>query len=247
MTLLITRPSLAMKICAGLSLIILLGLGSWQVDRLFWKQDLIDQRQAQAELPPIAVPTDTVLDPEIDFRAAYADGHYLNDQEKYLMARTQRGNVGFQLITPLEQEDGRIILVNRGWVPSDYRDPATRPDSLIEGSVHVTGVLRLPREKHWAQPENDPLKNQWFYVDVDHMAEDSGAELASAYYLELDDTAVPGGLPIGGQAKVKLPNSHLEYAITWYSLALTLIVMFVLYHRRPNDGKSDDGHSKKSA
>ncbi|NIY75580.1 SURF1 family protein [Thalassospira sp. HF15] len=240
MPLLKTRPSLAMKICAGLSLVILLALGSWQVDRLFWKQNLIESRQAQAEMAPIAVPTDTTLDPDMAFRAAYAEGHYLNDQEKYLMARTRRGNVGFQLITPLEQEDGRIILVNRGWVPQDYRDPETRPDSLIEGQVRVSGVLRLPREKHWAQPENDALKNQWFYVDVNHMAEDSGAELASPYYLELDDTEVPGGLPIGGQAKVELPNNHLEYAITWYSLALTLIVMFVLYHRRPSDETDQD-------
>ncbi len=176
------------------------------------------------------------------FRAAFAEGRYLNDQEKYLMARTRRGNVGFQLITPLEQEDGRIILVNRGWVPTDYRDPKTRPESLIEEPVHVTGVLRLPKTKHWAQPENDALANQWFYVDVDHMAEDSGAELASRYYLELDETEVPGGLPIGGQAKVELPNNHLEYAITWYSLALSLIVIFVFYHRRPVENKEDNSN-----
>ena len=69
------------------------------------------------------------------------------------------------------------------------------------------------------------------------MAEDSGADLASPYYLELDDNPVPGGLPIGGQAKVQLPNNHLQYAITWYSLALSLIVVFVIYHRRPEDDK----------
>ncbi|MBO6887173.1 MAG: SURF1 family protein, partial [Thalassospira sp.] len=69
MPLLKTRPSLAMKISAGLSLIILLGLGSWQVDRLFWKKDLIEMRQAQAQMPPIAVPTDTILDPDMAFRA----------------------------------------------------------------------------------------------------------------------------------------------------------------------------------
>lgn len=243
MPLLKTRPSLAMKISAGLSLAILLALGSWQVDRLFWKKDLIEMRQAQAQMPPIAVPIDTVLDPDMAFRAAYAEGRYLNDQEKYLMARTRRGNVGFQLITPLEQEDGRIIMVNRGWVPQDYRDPETRPESLIEGPVRVTGVLRVPSKKHWAQPENDAIKNQWFYVDVNHMAEDTGADLASSYYLELDDTPVSGGLPIGGQAKVELPNNHLEYAITWYSLALILIVIFVLYHRRPSDDKENDSPS----
>ncbi len=240
MPLLKTRPSLAMKISAGLSLVILLGLGSWQVDRLFWKQNLIESRQEQAHMAPIKVPTDTTLDPAMAFRAAYAEGVYLNDQEKYLMARTRRGNVGFQLITPLEQPDGRIILVNRGWVPQDYREPETRPESLIEGPVRVSGVLRLPKQKHWAQPENDALRNQWFYVDVHHMAEDTGAELASPYYLELDDTPVPGGLPIGGQAKVDLPNNHLEYAITWYSLALTLIVMFILYHRRPPSDQNTD-------
>ncbi|NIZ00279.1 SURF1 family protein [Thalassospira lucentensis] len=237
MPLLTTRPSMAMKICVGLSLIILVGLGSWQVDRLFWKENLIAQRQAQSTLPPIAVPTDRPLDPAMAFRAAYAEGRFLHDQEKYLMARTRRGNVGFQLITPLEQDDGRIILVNRGWVPSDNRDPATRPETLIEEPVRVTGVLRLPKEKHWAQPENDALNNQWFYVDVRHMAEDSGADLASEYYLEVDEDEVSGGLPIGGQAKVELPNNHLQYAITWYSLALSLVVVFVIYHRRPQGDK----------
>ena len=237
MPLLTTRPSMAMKICVGLSLIILVGLGSWQVDRLFWKENLIAQRQAQSTLPPIAVPTDRPLDPAMAFRAAYAEGRFLHDQEKYLMARTRRGNVGFQLITPLEQDDGRIILVNRGWVPSDNRDPATRPETLIEETVRVTGVLRLPKEKHWAQPENDALNNQWFYVDVRHMAEDSGADLASEYYLEVDEDEVSGGLPIGGQAKVELPNNHLQYAITWYSLALSLVVVFIIYHRRPQGDK----------
>ncbi len=239
MPLLTTRPSPAIKICAGLALVILLGLGSWQVDRLFWKQNLIAERQAHASEPPIAVPTDVAPDPAMAFRAAYADGHFLNDQEMYLMARTRRGNIGFHLITPLEQEDGRIILVNRGWVPQDYRDPSTRPDSLIEGNVRVTGVLRLPQTRHWVQPENEPLENQWFFVDVDAMAEDSGADLASRYYLELDETEIPGGLPIGGQAKIDLPNNHLQYAITWYSLALSLIVIFIMYHRRPQKDGAD--------
>ncbi|MCC9620726.1 SURF1 family protein [Thalassospira sp. MA62] len=239
MALLTTRPSLAMKISAGLALIILLGLGTWQVDRLFWKENLISQRQAHATLPPIEVPKDSDPDSELAFHAAYAEGHYLHDEEMYLMARTRRGNVGFHLITPLEQEDGRVILIDRGWVPTENRDPETRPESLVEGNVRVTGVLRLPAQKHWAQPENDALANQWFYMDVDHMAEDAGADLASRYYLERDDTPVPGGLPMGGQAKVDLPNNHLQYAITWYSLALALVVIFVLYHRRPEGPSSD--------
>ncbi|OSQ29450.1 SURF1 family protein [Thalassospira sp. MCCC 1A03138] len=239
MPLLTTRPSPAIKICAGLALVILLGLGSWQVDRLFWKQNLIAERHAQAALPPIEVPLTQDIDPAMAFHSAYAEGRFLNDQEMYLMARTRRGNIGFHLITPLEQEDGRIILVNRGWVPQDNRDPSTRPDSLIEENVRVTGVLRLPQQKHWVQPENEPLENQWFFVDVDAMAEDSGADLASRYYLELDETEIPGGLPIGGQAKIDLPNNHLEYAITWYSLALSLIVIFILYHRRPQQDGAD--------
>ncbi|MDP2698771.1 SURF1 family protein [Thalassospira sp.] len=233
MPLLLQRPTLPMKICAGLALLILLGLGTWQVDRLFWKEAIIAERQAQSGLPPIPVPVDGNPDPALAFHAATATGHFLHDQEMYLMARTQRGNVGFHLITPLEQADGRIILINRGWVPQENRDPATRPESLVEGEVTVSGLLRLSQEKHWAQPENDPLRNQWFFIDVVAMGEDTGADLASLYYLEADATENPGGLPIGGQAKVDLPNSHLEYAITWYSLALALIVVFVFFHRRP--------------
>lgn len=244
MPLLKTRPTVAISISAGLAVMILLALGVWQVERLFWKEALIADREAQARLDPVPIPTDTKADPSMAFRAAYAEGTFLHDQEMYLMARTNQGQVGYQVVTPLEQKDGRIVLVNRGWVPDDKRNPATRAEGQVQGHVRVTGVLRLSQSKHWAQPENDPPKNQWFYMDVPEMGRQTGADLASPYFLEADATPNPGGLPIGGQAKVNLPNNHLQYAITWFSLAGALIVIFIVYHRREEtpetDATSDD-------
>jgi|TARA_R110001583_G_scaffold9281_3_gene44205 surfeit locus 1 family protein len=235
-----TRPTVAISISAGLALLILLVLGVWQVERLFWKENLIAQREAQASMAPIDFPVDVAkIDPDLSFRAVRAHGRFLHDQEMYLMARTMQGSVGYQVITPLEQADGRIILVNRGWVPDDKRDPATRAQGQVAGQVDVTGVLQVARPRHWAQPENDPVKNQWFFVDPQHMAEEAGGDLASPYYLEADATPNPGGWPKGGQAHVTLPNNHLQYAITWFSLAVALVVIFIIYHRRPALPKAD--------
>ncbi|AUG54146.1 SURF1 family protein [Thalassospira marina] len=234
MAILKTRPTVAISVTAGLALLVLLALCVWQVERLFWKENLIAEREARASLAPVEFPVDvTKTDPDLAFRAATAHGRFLHDQEMYLMARTMQGSVGYQVITPLEQADGRIILVNRGWVPDDKRDPATRAEGEVAGQVDVTGVIQIARPRHWAQPENDPLKNQWFYVDPPRMAEEAGGELASPYYLEADDTPNPGGLPKGGQARVVLPNNHLQYAITWFCLAVALVVIFIVYHRRP--------------
>lgn len=234
MAILKTRPTVAISVTAGLALLVLLALCVWQVERLFWKENLIAEREARASLAPVEFPVDvTKTDPDLAFRAATAHGRFLHDQEMYLMARTMQGSVGYQVITPLEQADGRIILVNRGWVPDDKRDPATRAEGEVAGQVDVTGVIQIARPRHWAQPENDPLKNQWFYVDLPRMAEEAGGELASPYYLEADDTPNPGGLPKGGQARVVLPNNHLQYAITWFCLAVALVVIFIVYHRRP--------------
>ncbi|OKH87843.1 SURF1 family protein [Thalassospira sp. TSL5-1] len=234
MALLKSRPTVAISITAGLAFLVLMALCVWQIERLFWKENLIAEREARSALSPIEFPVDVdKINPDMAFRAAIAHGRFLHDQEMYLMARTMQGSVGYQVITPLEQADGRIILVNRGWVPDDKRDPATRPEGQIKGKVEVTGVIQIARPRHWAQPENDPVKNQWFYVDPPHMAEEAGGDLASPYYLEADATPNPGGLPIGGQARVMLPNNHLQYAITWFCLAVALVVIFVVYHRRP--------------
>ena len=221
------------------ALILLLALGSWQVQRLFEKEATIADREARIAADPVELPAPGATAPEalapLEFRRAVAAGEFLHDQELFLAARTMRGNVGYQIVTPLRLRSGGTLLVNRGWVPEAQKDPAKRAEGQVAGQVTVDGAIRLPGRQNWLQPDNEPQNNVWFWADLQAMADRAGipaAELVPVF-LEAGPAPNPGGIPIGGQTKVTLPNDHLQYAITWYILAVALAVIYVLYHRRP--------------
>lgn len=221
------------------ALILLLGLGSWQVLRLFEKEAMIAEREARITAAPVELPAPGTAAPEslapLEFRRAVAAGEFLHDKEFFLAARTMRGNVGYQIVTPLRLISGGTLLVNRGWVPEAQKDPAKRAEGQVAGPVTVDGAIRLPGHQNWLQPDNEPQNNVWFWFDLQAMAQEAGipaAELVPVF-LEAGPTPNPGGIPIGGQTKVTLPNDHLQYAITWYILAVALAVIYILYHRRP--------------
>jgi surfeit locus 1 family protein len=223
------------------ALVVLLGLGTWQLERLQWKEGLIAERTARTTAAPIGLPEPGArLSPaalaDLDYRRAQATGQFLHDREMYLAARTMQGAVGYQVVTPLKRADGSFLLVNRGWVPDDRKDPATRPDGQVSGTVAVEGAIRIPGRQHWLQPDNEPAKNLWFWSDLAAMAGHAAIppDRLVPVFLEAGAAPNPDGLPIGGQTRVNLPNDHLQYAITWFALAVGLAVIYVVYHlRRP--------------
>ena len=243
------RPTLWPTVFTIPALIVLIGLGAWQVERLHWKEGLIAERTAWLGAEPIALPPAgaTLSDEKmaaLDYRHAMATGEFLHDRELYLAARTMAGAVGYQIITPLRQADGGIVLVNRGWIPDNLKDPAARPEGQIAGIVTIDGVIRAPGRQHWLQPDNAPADNIWFWTDLPAMAAAvKASDQVAPVFLEAGPAANPGGFPIGGQARVNLPNDHLQYAITWFSLAMALTVIYVIYHRRPGGA---DGTSKQT-
>jgi surfeit locus 1 family protein len=101
------------------------------------------------------------------------------------------------------------------------------------GEVQLDGIIRLPQVKTWFQPDNEPAKNIWFYIDPAQIAATSGLALRRDLYLDAGQAENPGGFPIGGQTRINLPNDHLQYAITWALLALALAVIYVIYHMKP--------------
>ncbi|HUH83545.1 MAG TPA: SURF1 family protein [Stellaceae bacterium] len=218
--------------------LVLIGLGTWQVQRLFWKEGLIAQRQAAVTAPPIAPPRSLAEARGLEYHRITATGRLQNDHELDLGATDDGGHPGYQVITPLVLDDGAVLLVDRGFVPEAKRAPASRPEGELAGEVAVTGLLRLaPEEKpHWFLPDNSPTKNYWLYVDIPAMARAAQQEHVLPYYLDADATPVPGGLPVGGQTRLDLPNNHLQYAITWYALAAALAVIAVLRIRQGRSG-----------
>ncbi len=220
---------------AGIGFILLLGLGTWQVQRLQWKEGLIAVRQAGLHAAPVGLPASLDAARALEFHPIRATGVLLNDRELYLNAPSLRGEGGFHVVTALRLDDGTVLLVDRGFVPSERRAPATRGAGEIDGTTTVTGLLRLPPDGKpgFFTPDNDPARNSWFYVDVAAMAQAAGAAKVLPFYLDADASPNPGGWPQGGQTETELPNNHLQYAITWYALALALVAIYIRFaHRR---------------
>jgi surfeit locus 1 family protein len=226
------RPRPWPSAIAGIGVLVLLCLGTWQVTRLFEKREingLRASRLAMAEAPlPAALP-----DPSSwEFRRVVATGTLRHERELYLPCRSQRGNEGTCVLVPLVRDEGPPVLVNRGWVPPARKDPARRPAAQAEGEVRLAGVLRVSTQRTRFMPDNDPQRNVWFSYDLPAMAAALGVPALAPYYLEAAlDPAPAEGAPLGGQTRFQLPDNHLGYAFTWYALAIALAVIFVLSQR----------------
>ena len=160
------------------------------------------------------------------------EGRFDNTKEAYAFGTDAEGKPVFHVLTPLILADGRALIVDRGIVPQDRRDPKTRQAGQLSGIRHVTGVWRTPDPANLFTPKPDIAKREWFSRDVEAMARLDGAKLAAPVVVEADATPNPGGWPKGGQTVVSLPNNHLQYAITWYLMALGLLAVYLAYHRQ---------------
>lgn len=240
------RPSFWATVCTVVSLAILIGLGTWQVQRLFWKEGEIEKRQTRVSAPAVPLPESFPDPAQMEFTRVRLEGRFLHDQEFHLGARTDNGRVGYHIVTPFALTDGRVVLVDRGWVPENRRDPITRVEGQIEGPMTIEGLLRTGGWKgfDFARPPNKPEERFYFWLDLPVMAQTlveagvSEAPVITEVYVDAVASEVPGGLPVGGQTRVNLPNDHLEYAITWYAFAVILAVIWFLYsYQREDDGQ----------
>jgi surfeit locus 1 family protein len=219
---------------------VLIGLGTWQVQRLHWKENLlatIEARRSAAPLPLAEVEARYKSTGDVDYTPVTATGAFRHGGERHFLS-TWKGQSGFFVYTPLELADGRFVFVNRGFVPYDLKDAAKRPLGQMEGEVTITGLARnaLLQKPSSLVPDNDPAKNVFYWKDRDAMARSAGLRAAAEIvpvFIDAGATPNPGGYPIGGVTLIDLPNSHLQYAVTWYGLAVALLgVMGVAFWRR---------------
>lgn len=212
----------------------LIALGVWQIERRSWKLALIDQVEARIHAPPGPMPSSsswpTINAADDAYRHVRVTGLLLHERETLVKAVTDRGS-GFWVVTPLQTEAGPIVLVNRGFVPPERRDPATRREGQTPGTVTVTGLLRITEPKGGFLRNNDPEANRWYSRDVAAIAAAHGLHHAAPFFIDADADTSRGLYPIGGLTVVRFPNNHLIYALTWFAMAFMLAGALLLVAR----------------
>ena len=221
-------------VLALFGIVALSGLGWWQLERRVWKLQLIDQVEQRIHAAPAAVPGpdswQRVNAADDSYRRVTMTGRFLNDRETLVQAVTELG-AGFWVLTPFQTTDGFTVLVNRGFVPPDRRDPALRSDNEVAGPTTVVGLLRKSEPKGGFLRANDPKAERWYSRDVDEIARARGLTDFAPFFIDADAASNPGKWPVGGLTVVSFSNNHLVYAFTWFGLAIMLMGAFLFVAR----------------
>ncbi|SNS34467.1 surfeit locus 1 family protein [Noviherbaspirillum humi] len=212
-------------------------LGTWQVKRLHWKQDLIERVNQRVHAEPVPAPGPerwpAVTAESDEYRHVRLSGVFLHEHAARVQAVTDLGS-GYWLLTPLRQADGSIVLVNRGFIPPG-QIMAKEPPAADRPTVTVTGLLRISEPNGGFLRKNDPAADRWYSRDVQAIAAARRLERVAPYFVDADasqadaeaQNAGAGGVrPTGGLTVIAFHNSHLVYAVTWYALALMVAAAF---------------------
>ena len=244
------RPALWPTLISLPIFVVSLGLGIWQMERREWKRDILDRIAVNQAAPPLTLDELLQGNPlRHEYGRVKIAGSFLHDKEFYLAARSLKNTVGLQVVTPVKTTDGRIVLFDRGWVPQEQKDTAKRAQGQPAGHVELTGIVRRNQERRQFAPENVPDRNVWFHVDVPLMRSMAGAPAdpkLDTFFLEADAAANPGGVPVGGQTRLDIPNDHLQYALTWFLIAAALAGVYLAYHWE-NGRLAINGRVKRTA
>ena len=230
------RPLLVPAVVTAVFGVLLIGLGVWQVHRLAWKENLLATIETRTKASPQAPPPPSAW-PELkpadyEYRRVALTGTFDNGKETPVFGSTPYG-VGFYVMTPMHvrdgDQDGGVVLVNRGYVPPERQAPATRRAGEPDGLVRIVGLMRAPEHRGLFTPADDPVARQFFSRDPAVLAARDGLAHVAPFTVDADATPNPGGWPEGGTTVIAIPNNHFVYALTWFGTALALFAMFGNY------------------
>ena len=234
------RTLVAPAVATLLATAILVGLGAWQVERLAWKEALLATIASRTHATPVPLPPQTawpsLLPDDYAYRHVTATGTFDNAHEIHVFrplsdadAHGPAHGIGDLVLVPFRLASGGSVIVNRGFVPADRLDPATRAEGLVEGETTITGLMREPEPRNSFTPADDPANDQWFTRDPAAIAAALKIDDDAPFSIDEDAGQAPGGLPQGGETLVDIPNNHLSYALTWFGLAFGLVGVFAAY------------------
>ena len=223
-----------------LGLAILISLGTWQMHRKVWKEDLMAAIAQRSSAPPadfLSAVTATRKQGDdaigLEYLRVKVRGRFDHSKERYFYAPDPSRGPGYNVTTPLEIAGSPVIVfVNRGFVPETLKDPASRASGQTTAGVDVVGLIRESGHPGRFTPDNNPAQNMWYWRDVTALkasAYPDGKATVMPFIIDQEAFDAAGDGPKGGATIVSLTNRHLEYAITWYGLALTLAAIFAAY------------------
>lgn len=230
-------PSLATLIAFA----ILFALGTWQLQRKAWKEELIGTLTRRLTAAPVALPPpaqwaslqqDSDEFTRVKFRAEYVPGKEAVVWATGSALRDDVKGPGVFVFTPARLASGETMAVNRGFVADQKPTGATARPAAALGVVEIAGLLRWPEPQAWElTAAYDKGAQLWFVRDHLAMAQESGWSQIAPFYIEREGQEPADGLPPPGPLKPNLPNNHLQYAVTWYGLAVVLLAVFGFWVR----------------
>ena len=196
-------------------------LGTWQLYRLQWKQDLINQISEGLKSTPIRYSQNIIT----NYQRVFLEGKYDFENQIYLYSLNEKGQPGFDVITPFETKNKEIILVNRGWIKREFKKNL----KINSSSSMITGLLREKPRKNIFTPKNDFKKNIWFSINLNEIKKITGKKF-NKYIVYLEDDKIE--VPKPKKITIDLPNNHLKYAITWYSISISILFYFLYFRKK---------------
>lgn len=229
-------------IVAGLAFAVLIGLGTWQLERREWKLALIEALNQRLQAPPVALPakerwhalsaaTDEFR--RVNFKAAPLLQEWALVYTVGSPLRPDVAGPGYWAFAPARLADGGLLVVNLGFIPQQHalRDRPPEASQMPTGAVEMVGYLRWPETRGLFTPRDDPARNVWYVRDHLAIAKAKNWGEVAPFYVDLELPVLSAGGPRPGALKVQLRNDHLQYALTWYGLAAVLAMMFALWAR----------------
>ncbi len=209
------------KIFVFLFITIFCSLGTWQLYRLQWKQDLINQISEGLKSTPIGYSKNI----STNYQRVYLEGEYDFKYQIYLYSLNEKGQPGFDVITPFETKEKENVLVNRGWIKKEFKNNF----EINSSASIITGLLREKSKKNIFTPKNDLKKNIWFSINLNEIQKFTGKKF-NKFIVYLEDEAVE--IPKPKKITIDLPNNHLKYAITWYSISISILFYFLYFRKK---------------
>ena len=214
-----------------LAMIILLSLGTWQLERLRWKSHIISTINKQISLSPREINASVINDiKNYNYRRIKLEGTYIYNKNITIYSKVLNGKVGRHLIIPFKTKFG-YILINKGFIPKDYNINVAFAENAK--NISINGIVKFQQKINYFTPKNNLITNEWYYINLDEISKFLNIPLMDFYLIEEDNPKER--YPVGSQYNLKVPNDHLQYAITWFSLAIALsIFMHLLWRKNVN-------------